>query len=276
MSKPVLYHVPPSFYSQLVRLALAEKGIAYEGRYVIPGPPFFASYAPWYMRLNPGGTVPTLIHHGNVLAQSRDILGYIETRFPEPALWGNRHARIEIDYLVSRLFSVPFRELSYGSPRIARLGAWINSKRVRNLRRRRAENPNLSPLYTAKINDIEGFSRKSQDPHHMQGTRLSVEFELDQLEDVLGGSRCLGGADYTMADLVWTVGVARLIMLGMTPLQNRPALCEWYARMKSRPSFAEAGVMERFQPSAILRVLWAKFRQTGDGSTPAIHVNQNG
>ena len=26
MSKPILYHVPPSFYSQIIRLALAEKG----------------------------------------------------------------------------------------------------------------------------------------------------------------------------------------------------------------------------------------------------------
>ena len=47
MSKPVLYHVPPSFYSQIVRLALAEKGIAYDSQYVIPGPASYETYAPW-------------------------------------------------------------------------------------------------------------------------------------------------------------------------------------------------------------------------------------
>lgn len=39
VSKPVLYHVPPSFYSQIARLAFVETHVNYDSVYALPGPP---------------------------------------------------------------------------------------------------------------------------------------------------------------------------------------------------------------------------------------------
>ncbi len=61
MSDLILYHIPPSLYSQMARLALAGKAVPYKSHYIAGGPPTFESYKPWYIRLNPGGTVPTLV-----------------------------------------------------------------------------------------------------------------------------------------------------------------------------------------------------------------------
>lgn len=262
MSQPVLYHVPPSFYSQIVRLALSEKAIAYESRYVIPGPPAFETYEPWYMRLNPGGTVPTLMHDGNVIDDSRDILEYLDEHFPATDLLNRSSERQGeiIDEWISKIYSVPFRELSYGSPRIKRLGAFINKKRVRNLRMRREETPELAMEYGAKIMDIEGFSRNARSPVCLKRTQTQIELMLFQLDDALKTQKHIAGGEYSMADLVWTVGIARMLMLGITPFTGRPHLKRWYAQMKSRPSFAEAMVMERLKPTAILRVLWSKLK----------------
>ncbi|MGI9416023.1 MAG: glutathione S-transferase family protein, partial [Hyphomicrobiales bacterium] len=220
---------------------------------------------PWYMRLNPGGTVPTLVHDGKVFPESRDILHHLDTGFPGPELWQGRAERDEIDNWIARLYAVSFRELSYGSPRVRKLGVWINGKRVRNLRQRQKANPELAELYAAKIKDIETFSRNALDAGHMQAAGKALEHTLDRLDATLKLRPLLAGEHYTMADLVWTVGIARLIMLGMAPLENRTALNTWYGRMKSRPSFGTAGVMERFRPSAIARVLWAKFRNRLSG-----------
>ncbi|MDH3581913.1 MAG: glutathione S-transferase family protein [Hyphomicrobiales bacterium] len=260
MSKPFLYYVPPSFFSQVARLALAEKGIDYDSRYVIPGPPSFESYAPRYMQLNPGGTVPTLVHEGKVIPDSLDVLRYLETRFELPALSQGRAERAEIDRLVASLYAISFRELSYGSPLLLKLGIRINRKRVRNLRERLSQHPHLAAIYEAKIRDIETFSGNAQDDAQMRRARRVVADTLDQFDAALRSRRFLAGEEYSLADLVWTVGVARLTMISMKPLAKRPALERWYAQMKSRPSFRDAGVMERFQPSAVLRVLWAKFR----------------
>ena len=44
MPEVILYHVPPSFYSQIARLALAEKGVARKSIHIAAGPPTFESY----------------------------------------------------------------------------------------------------------------------------------------------------------------------------------------------------------------------------------------
>jgi len=260
MSKPVLHHVPPSFYSQITRLALAEKSIEFEGCYVIPGPSAYESYEPDYMRLNPGGTVPTLVHEGKVFAESLDILRYLETRFPGTELWNGREDSGDIDRWIEQLYTISFRELAYGSPLFQRLGSWINAKRVNNLRDRLAQNPSLAEAYAAKIEDIETFTRNTLDPDHMKREVQSLERKLDRLDEALVGGECLAGEKYSMADLVWTVGVARVLMMGMKPFEQRPALAYWYGRMKTRPSFSSAGVMERFQPTVVMRVMWTKLK----------------
>lgn len=270
MSKPILYHVPPSFYSQVVRLALAEKAIEYDGVYVIPGPSSYESYEPWYMRLNPGGTVPTLQHDGEPIADSRDILRYLEDRFPGPRLWpaASEHESDPINHWISKLYSISFRELSYGSPRLQKLGCWINQKRVRNLRKRQQQNPQLAMVYGAKIMDIEGFTRNARSRNCLRRTQTQIELTLFQLNDALKTQSHLAGDSYSMADLVWTVGIARMLMIGVKPFAGRSQLKEWYGRMKSRPSFAEAMVMERIKPTAILRVLWAKLKAKFSGRKP--------
>jgi len=268
MSKPVLYHVPPSFYSQIARLALAETHVSYDSIYVLPGPPSFESYAPWYMHLNPDGCVPTLVHEGNTLPDSGDILGYLGTRFPEQGLWRDAVDNGEIDVWVDALYAVSFRELSYGSPKVLKFGIWINEKRLSNLRTRRRNNPQLAKIYSAKIADIEGFSANAQNFDHMHCTRRNLERSLNGLDEALTSNDFLVGEVYSLADLVWTVGIARLMMIGMSPLEQRPGLQAWYERVKARPSFRQAGVMEHFQPSALLRVLWARFSSRISGNSP--------
>ncbi|MEM1155863.1 MAG: glutathione S-transferase N-terminal domain-containing protein, partial [Pseudomonadota bacterium] len=41
---------------------------------------------PYYLGINPRGLVPTLIHDGEVIIESNDILIYLESAFPTPCL----------------------------------------------------------------------------------------------------------------------------------------------------------------------------------------------
>ena len=78
-----LYHSINSVCAQKVRIALTEKGQeAKDHIMTLRGDQF----EPAYLKLNPNGVVPTLIHDGEPITESSLILYYIDDAFPEPPL----------------------------------------------------------------------------------------------------------------------------------------------------------------------------------------------
>ena len=75
-----LYHGRTSVCSLKVRLALAEKGVGdFESRLLtLRGD----QYDPAYMKLNPNGVVPTLVHDDKVVIESTVIMHYVDECFP--------------------------------------------------------------------------------------------------------------------------------------------------------------------------------------------------
>jgi glutathione S-transferase len=66
-----LYHNINSVCAQKVRIALAEKGLAYDEHLMtLRGD----QNEPAYLKLNPNGVVPTLIHDGEPINESSLIL----------------------------------------------------------------------------------------------------------------------------------------------------------------------------------------------------------
>jgi glutathione S-transferase len=76
-----LYDAPRCPYCARVRIALAEKGVAYE-TVVID----LSDRPAWLYEKNPKGKVPVLEEGSFVLPESEVIDEYLEERFPEPAL----------------------------------------------------------------------------------------------------------------------------------------------------------------------------------------------
>ncbi|HEY2327098.1 MAG TPA: glutathione S-transferase family protein [Gaiellaceae bacterium] len=75
-----VYDAPRCPYCARVRLVLAEKGIPYETVEVD-----LRNRPDWIYELNATGRVPVL-DDGFVLPESAVIMGYLEERYPEPAL----------------------------------------------------------------------------------------------------------------------------------------------------------------------------------------------
>jgi len=94
-----LYWHPVSLMPWRVRIALAEKGLAYEE--VIIDLPGGASHRPEFLALNPFGQVPVLEDDGRAFAESTAILEYLEETHPEPALMPQSpSARAEVRQLM--------------------------------------------------------------------------------------------------------------------------------------------------------------------------------
>ena len=80
----VLYHSGLTTCSKQVRHCLREKGLPYESRYVELWR--YENLSPDYLKLNPNGVVPTLVHDGHPIINSFCINEYIDDAFPEPPL----------------------------------------------------------------------------------------------------------------------------------------------------------------------------------------------
>ena len=79
----VLHGYRYSVYLRIARLALAEKGVAYDRVEVNP----FAPDVPAaYLALHPFGRVPTLVHDDFVLYETGAITRYVDRAFAGPAL----------------------------------------------------------------------------------------------------------------------------------------------------------------------------------------------
>jgi glutathione S-transferase len=80
MTRLVLYNAAQSTCSQRVRFVLHAKGLAFEEQRL----DLFAGdqLQPDYLKLNPNGLVPTLVHDGVPVIESSVIMEYLEEVFP--------------------------------------------------------------------------------------------------------------------------------------------------------------------------------------------------
>ena len=79
---PTVYGVPISPFVRKVRVAMAEKGIAYDLDPVIP-----VNVSPEYRKMSPLGKVPAFRDGETTLADSSVIIAYLERIHPTPPLY---------------------------------------------------------------------------------------------------------------------------------------------------------------------------------------------
>tara|TARA_R110001599_G_scaffold353880_1_gene602002 strand:+ start:116116 stop:116427 length:312 start_codon:yes stop_codon:yes gene_type:complete len=79
-----LYTHPMSHCAQKVRIVLAEKGLDWTKHQV--SLPDKENLQPEYLKLNPLGVVPTLVHERRPIIESSIICEYLEDTYPEALL----------------------------------------------------------------------------------------------------------------------------------------------------------------------------------------------
>jgi len=79
-----LYHWEPNANSGKPILALEEKGVAFESHFL--DLLNFDQHAPDYLKINPDGTIPAMVHDGVMMNESTAIMEYVDAAFDGPAL----------------------------------------------------------------------------------------------------------------------------------------------------------------------------------------------
>lgn len=84
MTEVILFHGMASTCSKKVRIALYEKGVAFESRLLDLQK--FEQHDPAYLAINPNGVVPALLHNGRAVIESSIIAEYVDEAFDGPEL----------------------------------------------------------------------------------------------------------------------------------------------------------------------------------------------
>jgi len=228
-----LYNYPLSVTSQKVRLCLLEKELGFEDRIVDLTK--FEHLEVEYLRLNPAGVVPTLVHDGQVIVESSVINEYLEDAFPRiPLLPADSCARATV-----RLWSKLTDDVLTGavqSPTFAKfLQPMLGNQSPELLEERISRMPNKE--YAARWRRM---AQRSIGEEEIAGSYEAIEGALDQMEAALAGrGPWLIGDSYTLADVSLTPFVVRVEHLGRSDLweKRRPHVAAWLDRVRQRPSF---------------------------------------
>jgi glutathione S-transferase len=227
-----LFHAPISTCSQKVRLVLAEKALPWDGKAIN-----FSKaehLTPDYLRLNPNGVVPTLLHDGDPIIESSVINEYLDEAFPEASLRPRElkklaHMRAWRQY-IDEVPTPSIRPISFNTFFVP-----IWSKMTEEEFYDYTERLPLRKHFYRKMGR-NGFSKADI---HESLDRLTQT--LKRMEAALENGPWLVGDQYTLADVSITPTIVRLEDCGRADLWDAlPRVSDWYERIRLRPNFNKA------------------------------------
>jgi glutathione S-transferase len=198
----ILHHLPLSPFARKVRLVLAEKRLPFELRVEKPW-----ERRPEYLALNPSGSVPTLVEeNGLAIPDSSVICEYLDEAYPDTPLLGHTLGeRVEVRRLV----------------------AWLDGKFSQEVTRN---------LYGEKIiKRLSGIGQPDATALRIGFSNLKIH--LEYIGWLAESRRWLAGNALSLADLAAAAHLSALDFIGDVDWTASPAARDWYARVKSRPSF---------------------------------------
>jgi len=228
-----LYTARNSICTQKVFVTLHEKKLDYEMKVIN----LFLNeqYSPEYLKLNPKGVVPTLVHDGRTVVESTLICEYLDDSRPANALIPKDPYRRATMRLWSKLIDEALfeatREISFSATFREMLREMTPEQR--ETRFRNVGDPERRARYMSTFEHGVDSPYVFQAIAHFEKASKSMEAALAE-----GGGWLAG--DYSLADINLTPYVARLEYLNLLELwmRERPATQAWWQRVKTRESFS--------------------------------------
>ena len=229
-----LYHNDMSVCAAKVRIVLAEKGLEWKGHTL--NLRAGDALKPEYLRLNPNGVVPTLVHDGKVVIESTVICEYLDDVWPEtPLRPRDPYARTRM-----RLWT---KQLDEGVHAATGTLSTCIAFRHQHLKK--------SP------DELKRYFDSIPQPDRRERLQKAVEFGMDSptfapalrrfdrliadIDRTLTEGDWLAGDSFSLADVAYTPYMVRLEHLGLDDaFRSRPRVVAWRDRLIARPSFKTA------------------------------------
>jgi len=232
-----LYHAGLTTCSKKSRLCLKEKGLPYTSHYMRLDK--FEHHTPGYLKLNPNGIVPTLVHDGKVVIESGVINEYLDEVFPEVPLRPAdplTRAKMRVYCKMADEYALPATRVpTWTRTKAAQLKAMGEAEFDRVVK----ETPLVDHRLKLQALKGEGFTKKEFDEAYGR-----MDYVFDRCETALADGPYLAGAAYTLADIAILPYVFAFNLVRSDLMASHPRTKEWYERVMARPA-----VKATYQPS---------------------------
>jgi glutathione S-transferase len=233
-----LYHHGSSVCAAKVRWGMVEKGLEFEAHYIdiLKGEQF----NPEYLKLNPKGVVPTLVHDSKVILESTVILEYLDLAFPE-------HKLTPVDpleYVKTRKWTKALDEYLHSA-----CGTLTFASAHRHIVRKNLGEEELEEFLADTPSDSvtkDWAGRKKQivaygfeAPGVADMVRLHDDY-LRQMDEDLRQTKWLASSEFGLADISLTPYINRIAMMGMSEWWENhryPHLEKWWQQIQALPTF---------------------------------------
>ena len=252
-----LYHNINSVCAQKVRIALAEKGLPYvEHLLTLQGD----QNDPAYMKLNPNGVVPTLVHDGNVVVESSLILYYIDDAFPDSPLM----PRAPVARHRVRLYNKLIDEYMHNACTIMTFATAFRPRFLKMSREQWLAEINKAPL-KRRAEYKRGVIEHGLDSEFVADALGQHQKMISWMAEDLRKSPYLAGDAFTNADCAVIPYILRLELLKLGAMyQQEPAVADWWGRVRER-ELVKSTIFERMRDGD-----WAPFRNLSPDPWPKV------
>jgi len=241
-----LYHAEPVANSMKPLICLQEKGLDFVSHYV--DLLRFEQHDPAFVKINPNGQVPVLVHDGAVITESTVINEYLDDVFPEvPLRPADPVARARM-----RVWSKFVDE--YFCPALSMIGWHFMVRRIAKAIAKDEFEKLLEriplPEQRQKWATVAGESFTEE---QLADSRRRCGLSIQRMESILEKYKWLAGDEYSLADLnsySMVAGMPRLMPEHMNE-NNAPRSLEWLARMDERPAVKAALAMPNKVPETL-------------------------
>ncbi len=238
MPELILYDHKSSICSQMARLALAEKGVSYRRRQV-DIMDTNEQFEPWYIALNPRAVVPTLQIGDEVVTDTLRIVNRVN-EMSGPDLSGDASAQAWLKDIMSLHYGVLLYrnrlEPDGTAPPIIARGHLLETLAD--------ERPDLSEMIEARRAGNRRFQELLKNPDQIEEHLSATRSLIDRMNDALTVNAFVAGPRYSLADCFATAALARFTIHSLDGWWQATPLEDYYARMKARPSFQNAEVID--------------------------------
>lgn len=198
----ILYHLWMSPPCRKVRVVLKEKSLEFELR----------AENIWerrdeFLALNPAGDIPVLVEpDGTAISGGDAICEFLDEVHPNPPLIGRQ---------------------ALGRAEVRRLVHWFDNKFDKEV----TENLVGEKMMKRFLGQGAPLSKAVRAGH------ANIHHHLDYIGYLIERRRWLAGDDYSLADITAAAHLSTVDYLGDVPWTEHEEAKDWYARIKSRPSF---------------------------------------
>ncbi|HEY7841119.1 MAG TPA: glutathione S-transferase family protein [Gammaproteobacteria bacterium] len=241
-----LYHAEPVANSMKVLLCMKEKNIGFVSHYV--NLLRFEQHSPEFVKINPNGQVPVLVHDGTVITESSVINEYVDEVFPDPPL----KPASAVDRARMRIWTKFVDE--YFMPSLSMIGWHVMVRRIAQQLKGRELEEMLSHIPLKEQRDkwatVAGDSFTEE---QLADSRRKLGISIRKMEDILVGSPWLAGKTYSLAEVNTYSAVAAIPRLypEIMNAKDAPRCIEWLARMDERPAVKAALAMPNLVPETL-------------------------